>query len=89
MRVLHLGHYIAIPILTRMMADLKQMQDAIRSQHNAELEALRAENDQLHQLLADRDRERVEAVASTPANDRPEADLRAEVDSHLVPPVSA
>jgi pSer/pThr/pTyr-binding forkhead associated (FHA) protein len=68
--------------LTRMMADLKQMQEALRCQQNAELEALRVENSQLHQLLAERDRERVEATAAEAKSDTSPrgSDLHAEID---------
>jgi len=66
--------------LTRMMAELKQMQEAIRSQQNAEVEALRQENQQLHQLLAERDRERVETAESMAVPDNATTELRSEID---------
>jgi pSer/pThr/pTyr-binding forkhead associated (FHA) protein len=66
--------------LTRMMAGLKQMQEAIRTQQNAELSALRTENAQLHQLLATRDGERVEAAERTAPSEPPTQEPRAETD---------
>jgi len=66
--------------LSRMMAELKQMQETIRNQQNADGEALRRENEQLHQLLAERDRERVEAAQAQPGDDQAARELRAEND---------
>ncbi len=66
--------------LTKMMAELKQMQEAIRTQHSAELSALRTENAQLHHLLAERDRERVEAAERAASNAPATEEARAETD---------
>jgi pSer/pThr/pTyr-binding forkhead associated (FHA) protein len=64
--------------LSRMIAELKQLQDAIRTQQNDDLENLRRENEQLHQLLAERDQQRVEAAPGGEGGSAQE--LRAEIE---------
>jgi pSer/pThr/pTyr-binding forkhead associated (FHA) protein len=66
--------------LSRMMVELKQLQDAIRSQQNTDLENLRRENEQLHQLLAERDQQRVEAAPASSGEADSIQELRAEIN---------
>jgi DNA repair exonuclease SbcCD ATPase subunit len=66
--------------LVRMMAEVKQVQEAVRSQQNPELEALRRENEQLRQALAQR--QAGGGVPALPPEGAEELDrLRAEVDA--------
>jgi chromosome segregation ATPase len=65
--------------LLRMMAELKQLQEVVRSGQAPELEALRRENEELRRNLAERDQ--AQAAPALPPEVVAERDaLRAEVD---------